>query len=237
MNTDNGETRDGLAATPTKRLEALKDLANLTDDKDAFQRFASRWPVLAHVLDDAEWFTKEPGSEMAPEGGHKFFEQHGYYRTTYGGFSYGEPPSRMPPNVPKRFVLTWQMREALREIWRGNSEKLTLVLFGSVYDVEPDPQALWPPQLKVDWQRGEFVYVPRSEFDRAVYRLFRSSALAKVCANPDCPAPYFIAGRTTQQFCSEKCSGVLQKEHKRRWWKEHGPKWRRDRSRGKRGKR
>jgi hypothetical protein len=215
MKTSRQETRDNLARTPAKLLDALKHLANLRDDEAAFQRFASRWPGFTLVLDE------DPGDD-------------------YVGFNYLEPPTRRPPNLPKRFLNVWQARQALREIWRGNSEKLTYVLFGSLGDViaDPDPDWPWPPQLKVDWQRGEFVYIPRSEFDEAVYTLFRRSALSKVCANPDCPAPYFIAGRTTQQYCSEKCSGVLQRTHKLRWWKEHGKEWRSGkRSRGKRGKR
>ena len=216
MNTDNRETRDNLAATPTKLLEALTDLANLTDDESAFRRFAGRWPAFSRVLD----FDPAPTDN-------------------YGGYSYGERITRMPANLPTRFLHIWQEREAVREIWKGNSEKLTFVLFGSLDDVyaDPDPEWPWPPQLKVDWQRGEFVYIPRTEFDKAVYELFRSSSLAKRCANPDCPAPYFIAGRTTQQYCSEKCSGVLHRAHKLRWWKEHGSEWRRKRSRRKRGKR
>lgn len=218
MYSSNQQAGDNLARTPSPSnlLDALKDLANLQDDAPSFERFARRWPAFSRVLD----FDPAPADN-------------------YGGYSYGEPVTRMPSKVPTRFCLIWQNREALREIWRGNSEKLTVVLFGSVYDViaDPDPEWPWPPQLKVDWQRGEFVYIPRSEFDQAVYELFRSSALAKRCANPDCPAPYFIAGRTTQQYCSEKCSGVLQKAHKLRWWKEHGDEWRRKRSRGKRGKR
>jgi hypothetical protein len=206
MNSSRKETRGNLAWT-----DVLSNLVNLQDDSAAFEWFAGRWPVFSDVLDH----------DPTPAENH-------------GGYSYGEPVTRMPRSLPTRFLCMWQSREALRQIWRGNSEKLTDVLFGTVWDVRaaPDPEWPWPPQLKVDWQRGEFVYIPRTEFDRAVYKLFRSSALAKVCANPDCPAPYFIAGRTTQQYCSEKCSGVLQRAHKLRWWKEHGSKWRRKRSRG-----
>ncbi len=214
MKTSRQETRDNLARTPAKLLNALKDLANLRDEEAGFQCFASRWPGFTLVLDE------DPGDN-------------------YVGFDYGEPPTGMPPNLPKRFLPAWQARQALREIWRGNSDKVTQVLLPSLDEIfaDPDPEGLWPPQLKVNWQRGEFVYVPRSEFQGAVYQLFLRSALAKVCANPDCPAPYFIAGRRTQQYCSEKCSGVLQRAHKLRWWKEHGKEWRSSkRSRGKRGK-
>jgi hypothetical protein len=217
MKTSKKETRENLARTPAKLLNALVELANLRDDEAAFKWFANRWPDIARVLD----------RDQLDDG-----------RTKFVGFDQYERRDRMPPKIPKRFLQTWQQRQVLREIWGGNSKRLTDVLLPPPDEALyfPDPDHPWPPQLKVDWRRGEFVYIPRSEFQEAVYKLFRSSNLAKVCANPDCPTPYFIAGRTTQQYCSEKCSGVLQRANKLRWWKEHGPEWRRKRSRRKRGK-
>jgi hypothetical protein len=214
--TDNADENLATKVGASNLILRLKDLANLRDDSASFEWFGRRWPGFAALL----------GDDDLPDN--------------YFGFVYGAPHNRMPPSLPKGFFLMWQEREALREIWRGNSDKVTQVLLPSLDEIfaDPDPEGLWPPQLRVDWQRGEFDYVPRSEFQGAVYQLFRSSALAKVCANPDCPARYFIAGRTTQQYCSEKCSGVLQRAHKLRWWKEHGKEWRSSkRSRGKRGKR
>jgi len=213
MKTSRKETSDNLARAPVGLLSALKDLANLRDDESAFEWFASHWPGFACVGDD------NPAENFM-------------------GFVYGARWTEMPPSIPKKFFLTWQMREALRRIWGADSDKLYDVLLPTPEEatMDPDPNWVWNPQLKLDWRRGEFVYIPRSEFQEAVYKLFRRSPLAKVCANPDCPAPYFVAGRTTQQYCSEKCSGVLQRKHKLRWWKEHGHDWRRKKSRGKRGK-
>jgi hypothetical protein len=212
MNSSRSETRNNLAATlgPTKLLVALKDLANMRDESASFKRFARHWPSFIHLLDD------DP-----PDN--------------YVGFDYGEPVTRMPPNLPRRFLPMWQAREALREIWRGNSGKLTDVLLPSLSDViaDPDPEGLWPPQLKMDWHRGEFVYVPRSKLQDAVYQLFRRSRLVKVCANRDCPAPYFIAGKTAQRYCSDACAQIFQRAYKLRWWKEHGSDWRRCKARRK----
>ncbi len=213
MNSSRKETRDNLAGTrgSLKHLIALKDLANLRDDSASFDWFAHRWPDFTHVLDE------DPPDTI-----------------NYRGYSYGEPLTRMPPNLPKRFLLMWQKREALREVWRGNSEKLTDVLLPSYNEIlaDPDPEGLWPPQLRMDWHRGEFVYVPRSEFQRAVYELWRSLR-ARVCGNSDCSAPYFIVAKTAQRYCSDACAQVFQREWKRRWWKEQGTAWRRKKSRGK----
>ena len=196
-----------------QNIDALIELANLRDEPAAFERFARRWPVFAYVEGDPS---------------HNFV-----------GFAYGEQPTRMPPNLPKRFLLTWQEREALRRIWRGDSDKLTEVLLPTPAEMMMDDSewaSAWNPQLKLDWQRGEFVYIPRNEFQKTLYELLRRSAFVKLCANSNCPAPYFIADKTTQRYCSESCAEVFQRAYKLRWWKEHGSDRRLKRSRGKRGK-
>src|SRR6266851_4807637 len=139
MNSSKAKSGENLApkAVASKPVLALTDLANLQDEAASFERFARRWPGFASLLDDD-----------LPDN--------------YLGFDYGAPHNRMPPSLPKRFFLMWQEREALREIWRGNSDKVTQVLLPSLDEIfaDPDPEGLWPPQLKVDWHRGEFVYVP-----------------------------------------------------------------------------
>jgi hypothetical protein len=215
MNSSGINAHENLArkARASNLILGLKDMANLKDEAASFDRFARRWHVFARIEDD------NPADN-------------------YVGYDYGEPWTRMPSSIPKRFFLMWQMRDALREIWRGNSDKVIELLLPSLNEIfgDPDPEALWPPQLKINWQHGEFVYVPRSEFQGAVYELCQRSPFVKVCANPDCPAPYFIAHKTAQRYCEEACANVFQREWKRRWWKEKGTKWRRKRSRGKREK-
>jgi len=64
----------------------------------------------------------------------------------------------------------------------------------------------------------------------------------RYCPNPHCAAPYFIAKRRSQKYCSDACSLPAQREYKKAWWDEHGDKWRKARkasakkSRRKRGK-
>jgi hypothetical protein len=198
----------------TESLALLTELTNLRDDVVAFERFARRYPDFIHVSDN-------------------------YEHDSNVGYSFGKQKTKMPNNLPKRFFGVWQWREALREIWSGNSEKLTELLLPSYDELigDPDTEGTWPPQLKVDWQRGQFVYVPKSKLQEAIYALFRRSPLVKVCANSDCAAPYFIARKGTQRYCSDGCAQVFQRECKLRWWKEQGANWRRKRSGRKRGKR
>ena len=200
-------------------LLALRELANLPDDPSSFERFARNRPRFIYI----------------PE--------------TPPPYTLAEPLTGIP-NFPNRFIHMWQRRQDLREVWRGSRGKLKAFLLPSL-PPEELPRAdliqyvsknesdtagewAWPPQVDLDWARSQFVYLPRTEFQRAVYELFRRSAFAKVCANPDCPAPYFVAHKTAQRYCTNDCAQVFQREWKRRWWKERGKKWRRKRSRGKR---
>ena len=223
MNSSKNKANNNLAsASASELLRALQDLANLRDEPGSFDWFVSRWPRFIFV----------PDNDLP--------------------YSIGEQVLTKIPNFPRRFLGVWQRREDLRQVWRGHSGKLAAILLPSLPPDELSAQERsaylskdesdtagewqWPPQIKVDWQRSQFVYEPRTEFQTAVYALFRQSALAKVCANPDCVAPYFIAGRATQRYCSDGCAQVFQREWKRRWWKERGNKWRRKKLRGKRGK-
>lgn len=113
-------------------------------------------------------------------------------------------------------------RDVLRRIWRGDeyaNDYLKLLLYSSKTS---------PHRVEFNWKRGELVYQPLDQFERAVYALFRNSRLVRVCENPDCPARYFIAKRRTQRYCGEDCASVFQRAWKLSWWKEKGSKLRRE---------
>jgi hypothetical protein len=59
-------------------------------------------------------------------------------------------------------------------------------------------------------------------FTRVLIHCMHSADKLRVCQNTDCPAPYFIAQRRSQKYCSEKCAQPSQREFKLRWWDEHG---------------
>jgi hypothetical protein len=45
----------------------------------------------------------------------------------------------------------------------------------------------------------------------------------KLCSNPDCVTPYFIAKRKDQVVCdAEICKAERQREHALKWWRDHG---------------
>jgi len=46
------------------------------------------------------------------------------------------------------------------------------------------------------------------------------------CQNPDCPAPYYVARKRDQQYCSqsEECARYAARKTAREYWRRHNPK-------------
>ena len=78
-----------------------------------------------------------------------------------------------------------------------------------------------------DWQTGEFQYYPNTDFQRAVYLLFKQSWRAKVCI--EC-GKYFIGDKPSQIYCSLTCNKDAKRQRNLAWWKLHGDAWRRARA-------
>jgi hypothetical protein len=52
-----------------------------------------------------------------------------------------------------------------------------------------------------------------------------AGAKTAVCANPECPAPYFLKRRRTQRFCDRPaCLAYGQRQHKLDWWRKQKAK-------------
>jgi hypothetical protein len=70
------------------------------------------------------------------------------------------------------------------------------------------------------------------EIDNFTFMMLHALRFAdrmRYCGNPTCAAPYFLARRRSQKYCSDACSLPAQREHKRAWWSEHGEEWRQGR--------
>jgi len=138
-----------------------------------------------------------------------------------------------------------RLRNLLREAWRGGQTAQQSIeeLLGLRGPSLPAAQELPAPDqgekflpplgisprdrsvsISADWQRSRIVYVPQNEFQASCYALLCKSNLAKFCANPDCPAPHFVATRAIQRYCSPDCLKPFQKEWKLEWWNREGKK-------------
>jgi hypothetical protein len=126
------------------------------------------------------------------------------------------------------------LRDDLRNIWAGGyraeQQLASLIFVGwplATYSSTSLDRVLTEELLSVNWRRGIVEYKPETQLQKATYLLLQNSARVKVCANPDCPAPYFIARKTIQRYCSPDCLKPFQREWKQSWWDRIG-KARRD---------
>jgi hypothetical protein len=183
------------SGTLAAQLGVLREFANLRDER--IETFGAECPdfVLSKALTEDGWLAGVV--ERLGEGSPRMMSAR--------ALMLAETIRKLQPNPALR------KRDILRLIWRGDdsaNDYLKVLLAGS--------------RTEFDWKRGELMYKPQNDFEKAVYALFRNSKLAKVCGNPDCPAPLFIAQRKSQCYCGEDCAQVYQKEWKRKWWKNRG---------------
>jgi len=207
-------TKNGKTLAPKKLLEALQEFANSGCEPERVAFFVKRWPDFLSFLDD--------------------FAAGGYITKLPPGLSEAER-ARM------KFAGNWEaadffkdFRDRVRAAWTGNERVIQYLLGfgieepGAVsYEIKVGGRA---NQIRPDWRRSGFRYEPQCAFQAAVYELLKHSRQARVCANPDCANPYFIATDHRQKFCSEECTQPAQKEWRRTWWKKHGPEWRKQRA-------
>ena len=72
---------------------------------------------------------------------------------------------------------------------------------------------------------GKLVPDVRSLRAMLIHGIFEHSSLMKICTNPDCAAPYFVAKRRDQVLCDAgDCKAQRQREHARNWWNENRAK-------------
>jgi hypothetical protein len=143
--------------------------------------------------------------------------------------------AKHPKFVPKAEQIL-PMRNLLRELWHGGerADRIARELLFAEYHLSggggKPPIGVWKP-VGVDWRRGTITYSPEYEYQGPLYALLKCSRLAKVCARSGCTAPYFVAGRITQQYCSTDCAEAMQDQYRLNWWRANGNEWRRKRRR------
>jgi hypothetical protein len=78
---------------------------------------------------------------------------------------------------------------------------------------------LFPADVGVDWRHQRLAYRPKTKLQAAFYALLGHNHLAKRCANPNCPHPFFIGDRIDERYCSDECKAAGRLATKRSWWK------------------
>jgi hypothetical protein len=214
---------ENLATQNRRHLKAIAELANVGDAPDCWRAFRKRWPSLfpAKLYADSEAEihhnierAKHPVVADAPT---TVYELTGEVRQFV--------PAGAGEWVDFRESDILRLRNLLRDAWRGGSraqQSIDELLGLSSPSLVGGYFADRSPRISADWGRASLVFLPRDEFQAACYVLLRNSNLAKFCANPDCPAPYFVAKRATQRYCSPDCLTPFQKQWKLDWWNREG---------------
>ena len=120
----------------------------------------------------------------------------------------------------------------VRAIWEGKKKGIEGLQIANSIGLFPerDEDPIKPP-IAVDWNAGCLTLAPRNLEDVVWLALLQHSQQLAVCANHknECPSPYFLRWRPNHRFCSAECAQSAQQEYKRKWWKDHGPEWRKAR--------
>ncbi len=71
------------------------------------------------------------------------------------------------------------------------------------------------------WAQNALDKAPaRTAFEESLFHLQRIAGKTRRCPNPTCLAPYFIATKKGQKFCSPECGRPSLLASKRRYWNE-----------------
>jgi hypothetical protein len=109
---------------------------------------------------------------------------------------------RRSPEFHQQVYAFNQLRETLQRAWAGEAAAIKTIRGLRV--LRPQPVL-----LTVD-ENGLVVQVTKLEhFISLLFLRDCKNGVTCVCANPDCPARYFLRERAGQQFCSHKCAVLI----------------------------
>jgi hypothetical protein len=203
----------GITERPIEPLleKFLIELANLQLTREAFARLLKQFPAF-----------------FPPSLQHPYAVAFLRHETEKGNISitlkelFDVPEQRKP-----YFLLVYFSRLALRQIWDAATEpetaKWTIFLTRQVFANLADPQY---KQNSVP---------PINRFELAMTFLGQHLRDTAKCHNEGCEiTPYYFRKKKGQQYCSDTCATVAQREYKRRWWSENRAKTKKQSRRRKR---
>lgn len=105
----------------------------------------------------------------------------------------------------------------LKYAWRSGDERALAAIDKYLSDG-------LPVHVEVDGRLRVYV----ASVQRLILMLFlrdQGEGKTAICANPDCPAPYFLKSRKTQKICEAgECVAWAQRNYSLKWWRENRKK-------------
>jgi hypothetical protein len=206
MNSSNkGSSRTLARISPQKAKTFLTALANLENLESAARRFALHYGAV---------FRDELPTSLI-----------------YNWAIRGEEEGVVDLSEDQRIWKYWlvPLRDAVRFLWTSDLRTKQWGIFRILekfFARGVRGLAVGPVTDDVEWFCANSLG-PVTTCERIFTQLIQRTS---ICGNFDCPAPYFFARRRSQKYCSGECAAPAQREFKRKWWSEHGPKWRASRA-------
>ena len=214
MNSSPKKVTRTLALLPRKTAGArlLVAIANLPNDiESGVRRLESNFP---YVLKDLPARVVPMYAEFPEEG-----ESYLHY-------------ARPKDDESKYKYLVLPLRQRLRGLWLARDRYRKLM---ALMRISQDFFCQGEKRLRKDPLHNELDSQldrrPRTRTETLLLRFIDLADYTRRCEALDCPAPYFVASRRSQKYCSPECARESQREFKRRWWRENGVSWRQSRGR------
>ena len=206
--------KGNLSAERRRRL--LFELANLRDDLKATRRLKE---MFADVLPDEK-----------------------YLKALFGQYSIDfQQPQPTKDQMETQIHRSWviPLRNWVRSIWLAQDSRTQVWLAHRLIsaqmfvkgDLREESRPIWLSNLAFLNGMQRFDLESSTPFEECVWHLLDCANRLRYCQTPECPAPYFIAARRNQNYCSEECTKPRQREFQRQWWAQHGKAWRKQRTR------
>lgn len=210
------------SASWVKRNQTL-DMAFLSGDLDGYQDFlvdvtASFRKTLLVDLGNAsdakgfEWFRRRAQRLLKPETNEDLLCLGDELRNIWR-----KPLPHLAEPILNKW-LTWVPTPQHIKLYNRLGRNTAL-------DNELKALGTYPPPFTCDLESGRLVPDLSSLRPVLIQGILEHWKYLKICANPECVAPYFIATRKDQTVCdAEICKAEKQRQHALKWWQENRAK-------------
>jgi hypothetical protein len=145
-------------------------------------------------------------------------------------FEEGDPHDLSDDEVIRKYWLM-PLRKAIRMVWSLpdlRSKQWAIHKIIEQFLIRGDRRFFFAPMAEGYSDAFLDSLEPPSPLERIfeILTAERFHHLARICAEPECPHPYFFAKRSWTKFCSEVCAQPAQREAKKKWWNETGKRMR-----------